>query len=165
MSKCLTEKRLLNITLFYLSQREASSEKVRAMLKRRIQRMKQRGEEIPPQANEWIENVIQKVKDLSYLNDNRYTENQIRTMIQQGKSERYMTMKLATAGIDSDTVHHILQGFNSDELERAIRYAQKKKLGIYNPKPDSDRQKDLAKMARAGFSYDIAYKSLNNPEE
>lgn len=165
MSKCLTEKRLLNITLFYLSQREASSEKVRAMLKRRLQRMKQRGEEIPPQANEWIENIIQKVKDLSYLNDNRYAENQIRCMIQQGKSERYMTMKLATAGIDSDTVHHLLQEFESDELSRAIRYAQKKKLGIYNLKSDSDPQKDLAKMARAGFSYDIAHQALNNPEE
>ena len=165
MSKCLTEKRLLNITLFYLSQREASSEKVRTMLKRRLQRMKQRGEEIPPQANEWIENVIQKVKDLSYLNDNRYAENQIRCMIQQGKSERYMTTKLATAGIDSDTVHHILQDFESDELSRAIRYAQKKRLGIYNPKSDSDPQKDLAKMARAGFSYDIACQALNNPEE
>ena len=165
MSKCLTEKRLLNITLFYLSQREASSEKVRAMLKRRLQRMKQRGEEIPPQANEWIENIIQKVKDLSYLNDNRYAENQIRCMIQQGKSERYMAAKLAGAGIDSDTVHQILQEFESDELSRAIRYAQKKKLGIYNPKSDSDTQKDLAKMARAGFSYDIAHQALNNPEE
>ena len=81
MSKCLTEKRLLNITLFYLSQREASSEKVRTMLKRRLYRMKQRGEEVPPGAEEWIENVIQKVQDLSYLNDNRYAENQIRQMI------------------------------------------------------------------------------------
>ena len=94
-----------------------------------------------------------------------YTENQIRCMIQQGKSERYMTMKLATAGIDNDTVHHLLQEFESDELSRAIRYAQKKKLGFYNPKSDSDTQKDLAKMARAGFSYDIACKALNNPEE
>ena len=165
MSKCITEKRLLNITLFYLSQREASSEKVRTMLKRRLQRMKQRGEEIPPQANEWIENVIKKVKDFSYLNDDRYAENQIRCMIQQGKSERYMIMKLATAGINSDTVYHILQDFESDELSRAIRYAQKKKLGLYNPKSDSDIKKDLTKMARAGFSYDIAHQALTTPEE
>ena len=166
MSKCITEKRLLNITLFYLSQREASSEKVRSMLKRRLHRMKQRGEEIPSQAEEWIENVIQKVKDFSYLNDDRYAENQIRLMISQGKSERYMAAKLAGAGIDSDTVHQILQEFDSNELSRAIRYAKKKKLGIYRLKAtDTDTKKDLATMARAGFSYEITCKALRNTEE
>ena len=165
MSKCLTEKRLLNITLFYLSQREASSEKVRTMLKRRLYRMKQRGEEIPPQAEKWIENVIQKVQDLSYLNDNRYAENQIRQMIAQGKSERHMISKLATAGVSADTVHQLILDADSDELERAIRYAQKKKLGVYNPKSVSDIKKDLAKMARAGFSYDISYQAIQKNEK
>jgi regulatory protein len=156
----------LNITLFYLSQREASSEKVRTMLKRRLYRMKQRGEEVPPGAEQWIENVIQKVQDLSYLNDNRYAENQIRQMIAQGKSERHMVSKLATAGISADTVRQLLQDADSDELERAKRFAQKKKLGIYRTEKSEELdRKDLAKMARAGFSYETARQVLQSKEE
>ena len=166
MSKGLTEKRLLNITLFYLSQREASSEKVRTMLKRRLYRMKQREEEVPEQAEQWIENVIQKVQDLSYLNDNRYAENQIRQMIAQGKSERQIIIKLTTAGIDADTIHQLLLDTDSTELERARRFAQKKKLGIYRTEKNTEMdKKDLAKMARAGFSYETACQALKKQEE
>ena len=46
---------------------------------------------------------------------------------------------------------------DTDDLTQARLYVRKKKLG-------RDFQKDLAKLARAGFSYDIARQALNQPE-
>ena len=87
-------------------------------------------------------------------------------MIAHGKSERHMVSKLATAGISADIVHQLLQDTDSDESERAKRFAQKKKLGIYRTdKSDILDKKDLAKMARAGFSYETASQALQNKEE
>jgi len=163
MSKKLTEKRLLNIALFYLSRYEASEKKLRAVLSRRVLKMKSRGEEVPEEVSGWIEHVIEKTKNYSYINDERYAENKVRSMVEQGKSERYMCLKLQEAGIDSQTVHRLLEEIDSTEEERALCYARKKKLGIFRPMEQRDnfRQKDMATMARAGFSYDVVLSVLD----
>lgn len=163
--KKLTEQRIFNITLFYLSRYESSSEKVRAMLKRRLKRMKMRGEEIPVEVENWIENAIQKAQKNSYLDDNRYAENQVRVMCQQGKSNRFIIGKLNQAGILETTVEHLLEENGVSELERAKHFAQKKHLGFYRDKNREEfYQKDMATLARAGFPYDIVKEVISAEE-
>ena len=165
MNKRLSEKRLLNITLFYLSRYESSTDKVRAMLKRRLKRMAARGEEIPPEAESWIENVIQKVQDYAYLNDNRYAENQVRTLISQGKSEKFIVAKLKQAGIDAATTRHLIEASGSNERERANIFMKRKKIGPYRSKQDPTYfKKDMGTLARAGFSYDTIRSVLSESD-
>ena len=78
MQKLLTAKRLENIALFYLERFDASSDKLRQVLKRRLRRQKMQGIELSPEAPDWIENVIQKMQNLGYVNDDRYAENAVR---------------------------------------------------------------------------------------
>jgi len=167
MTKRLTEQRLMNITLFYLSRYESSTEKVRAMLNRRLRRMQLQGEEVPPEATDWIESVIQKVQRESYLDDNRYAENQVRVLVGQGRSEHFITAKLSLAGITAEQVRGILNDMGSTEQSRAMRFVERKKIGFY--RPSSLRQqfweKDMAALARAGFSYDIARQALTGESE
>lgn len=156
MQKPLTEKRLENITLYYLERFDASSDKVRQMLKRRIQKQKMLNIPVDKNINIWIENVIQKMQNLGYINDERYAENVIRRLSQSGKSMRFIQQKLATEGISSALVDNYLSP--EDELIRAKTFTRKKHLG-------KDYQKDLAKMARAGFSYEIAQQVLKGEED
>jgi len=163
MSKRLTENRLMNIALFYVSQYESSVEKVRQMLNRRLRRLKMQGEEVPPEAPVWINNILQKIQDQSYVDDNRYAENQVRNLILQGKSEHFICAKLALAGIRAERVKEILDAMESTEESRAKRFVERKKIGYLRPRDERAKfwEKDMAALARAGFSYDIARSALN----
>ena len=166
MSKPLTEQRLMNIALFYVSRYESSAEKVRQMLNRRLKRMKMQGEEVPPEASQWIEDILQKIQEKAYVDDNRYAENQVRTLILQGKSEHFICAKLALAGIEADKVREILSVEGSTEELRAQRFVARKRIGHFRPHADQSKfwEKDMAALARAGFSYDIARTALKGDE-
>lgn len=149
--KKLTRQRLKNIALFYLEHYDASSEKVRLILKRRL--IKNSIEyPFPTEVNIWIEEIIQEIKHLGYLDDKRYAENLVRRLSNTGKSPSFIHNKLKLAGIPEEEIKIALA--NTDELENACLMIQKKHLG-------NDFKKDLAKLARAGFSYETACKALN----
>ena len=148
--KKITPQRLKNIALYYLERFDASSEKLRSVLMRRVQKAVFSGDEVPLDTEQWIDEIVDEMKRLNYVNDQRYAENKIRQYLKAGKSNRYIILKLSEAGIDPEEVRSFLP---NDELEQAQIFARKKHLG-------KDFQKDLAKLARAGFSYDIAQKVL-----
>ncbi len=148
--KKITPQRLKNIALYYLERFDASSEKLKMVLKRRVQRAVFAGDEVSPDVEKWIDEIIQEMQRLNYVNDRRYCENKVRQFLRMGKSNRYIIGKLSEAGINPEIVASFLP---DDELEQAQIFVQKKHLG-------KDFQKDLAKLARAGFSYDIAQKAL-----
>lgn len=164
MTKKITSNRLYNIALYYLSRYDASSGKVRQMLQRRLMRAKMKMEDIPPEASEWIENIVNRLTELGYIDDKRYGENQVRQLSGAGKSARFISMKLNQAGLDADLIENLILSTDSDDLERAKKMVRKKKLGIY--RPQNIRQdyykKDLATLARAGFSYETAVSALND---
>ena len=136
------------------------------MLHRRLRRMKMQGEEIPPEAELWVENVLEKIQEKSYVDDDRYAENQVRSLISQGKSEHFICAKLNLAGISADRVKEILMMLGSTEESRAKRFVERKKIGYLRPGREkaSFWEKDMAAMARAGFSYDVARKALTGDE-
>ncbi len=167
MVKEITEKRLHNITLYYLTRFDASAGKVRAMLKRRLMKAKMAGMEIPSDAAQWIENVVSDMCRLGYLNDSRYAENKLRILVHQGKSIQFMTLKLKEDGVDADTIHALLRDASVSDLEQARHLVARKKLGPYRF-PEQQQicyQKDLATLARAGFSYETARSALSSFEE
>lgn len=152
MTRPITYARLRNIALFYLERYDASSGKLIDTLKRRVQKTKLQGLEIPKETNEWIQKIVQECQNLGYVDDKRYAENQVRILSRQGKSARFIVQKLSAAKIDTDLIQSLLDP--DDDLERAKTFVQKKHLG-------RDYQKDLAKLARAGFSYEIAKQALH----
>ena len=95
--------------------------------------------------------MVQKVTQLGYVNDERYAENAVRRLSQSGKSARFIQQKLMADGIAPDEIEKHLS--TDEDLDRARVFAQKKHLG-------RDYQKDLAKLARAGFSYETAQEVL-----
>ncbi len=171
MAKKITEKRLYNIALYYLSRYEATTGKVRDVLKRRLMTAERRGEEIPNEAPAWIEKIIAQMVDLGYIDNNRYAENTFRRLTEAGKSVRSIAYKLKQAGLEEDVLSDLIeeQETTSGELDltSALKLVKKRKLGLY--RPESQRaayaQKDLAVLGRAGFSYEIAQKALKGEED
>ena len=156
MQKPLTERRIENIALFYLARFETSTGKLRQVLKRRVQRQRMQGIEVPGEARDWIENVLQKMHAQGYLNDERYAENSVRRWLEQGKSHQVIRQKLLAEGISKDMFEKYLT--DQDDLASVQKVVQKKHLG-------QDREKDLAKLARAGFSYETARAALTQKDD
>ena len=156
--KKMTENRLKNIALFYLERYETSSGKLRQVLNKRLLKAA-REQEIPPQAQGWIENIIEEMQRLGYINDTRYTQNAVERLCGAGKSRSFIRAKLKLAGISDEEIDQALS--ETDELTSARLMVQKKHLG-------NDFKRDLARLARAGFSYEIAREALDevyNPTE
>lgn len=148
--KKITLDRLKNYALFYLERYEASADKLRTILKRRLMKAA-REQEIPAEANNWVEDIIRDMCRLGYVDNRRFAENVVRRLSANGKSPSFIQTKLKLAGIDDEEISTALA--ETDELAQARLMVQKKHLG-------ADFQKDLARLARAGFSYEVAKEVL-----
>ena len=171
MSKKITEKRLYNIAIYYLSRFEATTGKVREVLERRLMAAERQGEEIPVEASVWVEKIIAQMAEMGYIDNNRYAENTFRRLTEAGKSVRSIAFKLKQAGLDDTILTNLIQeqAITSSELDlaSALKLVKKRKLGIYRPESERRQyiQKDLAVLGRAGFSYEVAQKALKGEED
>lgn len=154
MQKPLSPKRLSLFALTYLARFDCSSEKLRQVLNRRVLRQKRQNIPVDEQTPKWIEAVIQQMQNLGYIDDKRYVENAIRRLSESGKSARYIYQKLQADGIDTTLIESLLDNSEEQDIQRAIHFAHKKHLG-------KDYKKDLEKLARAGFSYEVAKQTLD----
>lgn len=152
MGKPLTEKRLYNAAVAYLARFDAARAQVRAVLCRKLKRAEQRGETVPQQAEEWIERALDRLEEQNYINEERTAENKVRLLSAQGKSAYFIRQKLAREGLDADLVESLLVEAPETEAQRAAHLLKKNGGGDY--------RKALARLARAGFSYETAQEAL-----
>ena len=151
--KSITTKRLENIAVYYLSKYDSSSTNLKAVLKRRVEKARLKGAEVPDNADEIIDETTAKMVRLGYIDDSRFKENLLRKLGQAGKSRAQIMQKMVKAGVVDDEA---LAGYDEDTA--AAIFVKKKHLGT-NPE---NYMKDLAKLARAGFSRSAAEKALQS---
>lgn len=151
--KSITTKRLENIAVYYLSRYDSSSANLKAVLKRRVEKARLKGTEVPDDAGALIEEITRKMVRLGYIDDNRFKENLLRKLGQAGKSRAQIMQKMIKAGVADDEA---LTSYDEDAA--AAVFVKKKRLGV-NPE---NYMKDLAKLARAGFSRSAAEKALQS---
>lgn len=160
--KKITKQRLKNITLYYLKRFETSAANMRWVLQKRVNDYAYQNKEFDrAEAYGWIEEIIKDFEGFGYINDARFAEMRIRDYISAGKSVRYIQGKLREKGIDSETVERLMDEQEYDEFETALKLAKKKRIGPFRGSEEMRRefrQKDMAVLARAGFSYDVAEK-------
>ncbi len=161
-SRKITEKGLNNIALHYLSRYSATEESLRKVLKRRVEVSVREYGTAPNLGALWIEALIEKYKSLGYLNDYKYAESRIWALLAKGKSIRAVVLQLRRKGINPKDIEAILKRVRDElldpDLYAAVAFARRRRLGPYKA-PDTRqefRDNDLAKLARAGFNYEIA---------
>lgn len=175
-----TPERLGNIALAYLSRYAASEASLRRVLQNRVRRYAMKDENFA--ADEAmrktlaaaIEEIIEKHKRLGVLNDEAYAEMKVGSLRRAGGSARRIAQKLVQKGVKKEIIEAALmpEEGEADEVENkaARAFARKKGLGPYRKGGASEdravKAKEIASMARAGFSYDVARDILGaGPED
>ena len=131
-----------------------------------------------------VETLLTTLEKENIINDQRLAETLARQWMVRLLPWRKIEMKLTVKGFDRTTIAAMKESIEGDDTMQdeetlARDYARRKKLGVFrqargnHDAPDArgdsvdhslaDRkqhQKDLAKMARAGFSYGAAQQAL-----
>ena len=155
----MDEKKLLKYAVDYLSKYDSSKNNLVSVLKRKILRLKITSFE-KRKLIVIIENIIIKLEKNKFIDDDRYSSTKILSLSNSGRSKNYIYNYLIKKGVNKSQIQNNLNLMKLDndnwELESAKIFAKKRKLLENN----ETYEKKLAKMARAGFSYDICKKIL-----
>jgi len=153
------KNKLLKYAIYYLSKYSSSKKNLEFILKKKIRRLSDEKKIRFHLYNE-IQIIIEKLEKLNLINDQVFVESKIQSLQYQAKSKNYIKQYLLQKGIDKQLIEEQISLFYENnknlEKENALKFAKKRNL-LDN---DQDYQKKLSKMARAGFSYDIAKEIL-----
>jgi len=151
--------KLLKYAIYYLSKYSSSKKNLEFILKKKIRRLSEE-KKIRFQLYNEIQFIIEKLEKLNLINDQVFVESKIQSLQHQVKSKNYIKQYLLQKGIDKQLIEDQISLFYENnknlEKENALKFAKKRNL----LGSDQDYQKKLSKMARAGFSYDIAKEVL-----
>ena len=151
--------KLLKYAIYYLSRYSSSKKNLEFILKKKIRRLSYE-KKIRFQLYNEIQIIIEKLEKLNLINDQIFVESKIQSLQYQAKSKNYIKQYLLQKGINKELIERQVSSFYNNnknlEKENAFKFAKKRNL-LDN---DNDYQKKLSKMARAGFSYDIAKEIL-----
>lgn len=159
----LTKLKVEQIALAYVNRFDCTAGKLKQHLATRVRRLG--GDE---QAATWIGELVQRYCGSGVLDDARFAKNLASQLTRRGKSSRAISQKLALRGVPSEVASELMTSRKQDdpgaELEAALVYVRKRRLGPFRPADEraEHRQKDLASLARQGFSFDIAKKALGD---
>ncbi|WP_208999914.1 regulatory protein RecX [Stappia sediminis] len=98
------------------------------------------------------------------VDDRAYVETKITSLRRRGRSTRRIKATLSAKGVCSELIQEALDDDPQNELNAAIRYAQRRRLGPWrtNTQPDHRMQeKEIAALCRAGFSYSLAQRIVS----
>lgn len=168
--KKITPRYLENSAIYYLERFSSSSANLRRVMTRKILKscLFHQDEDLE-EKKEWLEGVIEKLERIGYLNDEVYTNMKTRSLRYSGNSRRNIFGKLRQKGLSGDMISKSLEKADEDlfegkdgELESARHYAKKKRFGKFRTKAikEKTKEKELASLARAGFSYDVCKQVL-----
>ena len=108
-----------------------------------------------------IASIIADLEINKLIDDKNFAQSKIHSLSLQGKSRFFVKSYLLQKGIEKNMIEKTFENFELKnpnwESESAKIFARKKRLGI---KYSDNLEKDLAKMARAGFNYKISKKIL-----
>ncbi len=108
-----------------------------------------------------IASILTDLEINKLIDDKNFTQSKIDSLSLQGKSKISIISHLVQKGIEKNLIEESFENLELKnpywEFESAKIFARKKRLGI---KYSSNFERDLAKMARAGFHYSLIKKTL-----
>ena len=168
-----TPKYLENAALYYLSRYATSAENLRRVMMRKVLRSaKHHGTDVEDGAAN-IEAMIMRFLGAGLLDDGAYAKTRAESLHRRGNSARVIRGKLRQKGVGDNDIRAALDALGDDledgrdpEMAAAVTLAKRRRLGPYfnGTVADDTREKHLAALARAGFSYDIARRVVDSDD-
>ena len=112
-------------------------------------------------SNKQLEDIINRLKDKKYLDDEKYVFNKINSYEAAFYSRRMMIRKLKEAGIEENIINKYLHEDSNSELVKAKKMANKHNQTIKGKSLNARKNSILQKLASEGFSYDIARQAID----
>lgn len=168
--KKISEKYLYNSALAYLQRFPSSTSHFKTVMGRKIERScRHHTEQDRDACYALLDQITRQFCTLGYLNDALYLRGMINSLRRRGLSTAAITLKLTQKGLPGEEIRRELKAYDTendvDDLSAARRLCQRKKIGPYATAPapgPAQRQKWLAALARAGFSYETASRALDD---
>ncbi len=168
-----TPKYLENAALYYLSRYATSAENLKRVMMRKVNRSARFHGTNAEEGKALVEDMIGRLMASGLLDDAGYAKSRAESLHRRGNSASVIRGKLRQKGVDDDDIAAALDALGDDledgedpELAAAITLAKRRRLGPYfnGTVSDDTREKHLAALARAGFSYDIARRVVDSDD-
>ncbi len=158
---------LENAALDYLKRYASTVSQLRGVLVRRIDRSLRIHGGDRTEALGWVDALIEKLIRNGLIDDQAYARMKAQSLRSSGRSARMIAQNLRLKGVPEDVVaQHLAEATAEISEEDAARtWARKKRLGPFRPTEEArreNRQRDLASLARAGFSFGTAKKVIDS---
>lgn len=159
----VTPTYLERAALAYLERYASSVENLRRVLRRKVQaRCRLRGED-PAAFFPEVDAVVARALKGGFLDDARYAEGRVASLRRRGGSTRLIRAKLGAKGVGREAIEVALTDGPGDEAAAAAAFARRRRLGPFRPGERMPyREKDLASLVRAGFSFAVARQVIDS---
>lgn len=111
-----------------------------------------------------VRGVVARLVAAGAVSDAAFAESRVRSLLRGGRSPRAVAARLAAKGVAEDTAQAVLAASEVDALSAAVVLARRRRIGPFREK-DEDRVREMAMLARAGFSQDVARQVLRMERE
>lgn len=158
---------LENAARAYLQTRFTSRAWLRRVLMRRVQKSLAAHGGDREALEAALDGILDRLVEARALDDAAYTRGKVRTLTRRGVAGPAMAAKLAQKGINGEDLRTALAEVAEEEgadpkWAAACAYVRRRRMGPYRGEARAEtRDKDLAAMGRAGFSYALAARALD----
>jgi regulatory protein len=161
---------LENAALHYLKRYAAPVSQLKRVLVRRVDRSLRVHGGDRAEALGWVDALVDKLIRNGLLDDSAYAGMKAQSLRASGRSARMIAQKLRMKGVPAELVQQKLAEATAELSEEAAArlWARKKRLGPFRSTVQArqeNRQRDLAALARAGFSFGIAKRIIDSAPE
>ncbi len=166
-----TQERLRKAALAHIDRYATSAANLRAVLMRRVARSARLHGTDPAEGEAWTDEIVAELVARGLVDDRALAENRAASLHRSGASRRKIAAMLASKGVGPEDVEAALAAIEAQdpdaEFTAARRYAQRRRLGPWRKRGTVEdmRERELASFARAGFSYRIALRIVEAPDE
>ena len=151
---------LKKYALNYLGKYDSSKNNLKRILKNKIKRLHLDKKE-KFMLYDSVNNIIKELENQNLIDDKKYIYSKIRNASTFGKSKNFIISYLLNKGLEKEDVNDVINNFEIDFpnwQEKSIDiFIRKKRIILEDEK---NKEKNIAKMARAGFDYNIIKKKL-----
>ncbi len=154
--------------LHYLERFAASRQLVVRVLMRRVERaVRAGGPIVRAEGAALVEAVVERLAARGLLDDRRFAEGRVRSLVARGRSSATIRNTLREKGVEREDVDRAMERLAEDlpqlDMAAAINLARRRKLGPHRSAGEraARRAKDFGVLARAGFSRSIAVRILD----
>lgn len=175
----VTPQYLENAALHYLERFATSAANLRRVLMRKVVLSARAHGTDPDEGAAWVDALVARYHESGLLDDGAYAAMKARSINRQGGSTRAIRAKLAVKGVAAETVDAAVETLREDvgdpDLAAAVALARRRGFGPFRRPslsagrltPEERRTRELAAMARAGFSFGLAARVVDaaTPDE